>query len=679
MSCRDSFQPLGNGEDDLGCRSEGEQTGPKHKAEPLCPGQLLLPDYPKENQKRAERVPAWCEEPEMDTPHFIFTLLDEETVLSMYTDVTPLRRRRNRGSQGLLKEHSPLDTDSTWSHFLLADKKPQNLWDLENAPKASPSCRILLPPKAHTCTCRLQTQHRGLPRGRSEVASGFCADVKGSPSFHQCSEDTLRDVAFFSGLEGARHCAGGLASVLLTQHGLKTCYPAGAVLHLPGSRVLVMQKYQCSVSQTSRWCALEQQPGKLVPPQAQGLASQGSEAVLGKARANWGHNTKPCAILANPGHQALGIVSMVAKEPKGSVQVHGALDSISAPEVFKQMLDSRSRVCMAESNRDLTQGKASVSFTSQFRVKYKIGKNTCCTILLPFSSINLAAVLAPHHKASARSKPQLRARLLCGRTSPIKLFRISLKRLLASPSGDRGGTFKVCVQISQKKVRVCLEMSEGMHACALGEKSISQQQKVASSSGPTHSFSALKLLTGHQGLQAREDLQLKKSGLETEEVICIVCQICRSYIDTIPSLLTPVCRGPTLPLEHGVASYLVVDWVAEKASEQKKRGQESCVALRTLMETSRMLANGQKAGWAEALIPTLTTGGKQGNSEPLFSAEYLVFTLELIQAHKTSDRSTQQMYLSDYTLKGESLHNENPPTAQRLKQSSSNFPKRGPS
>lgn len=100
----------------------------------------------------------------------------------------------------------------------------------------------------------------------------------------------------------------------------------------------MMQKYQCSVSQTSRWCALEQQPGKLVPPQAQGLASQGSEAVLGKARANWGHNTKPCAILANPGHQALGIVSMVAKEPKGSVQVHGALDSISAPEVFKQML-----------------------------------------------------------------------------------------------------------------------------------------------------------------------------------------------------------------------------------------------------------------------------------------------------------------------------------------------------
>lgn len=57
--------------------------------------------------------------------------------------------------------------------------------------------------------------------------------------------------------------------------------------------------------------------------------------------------------------------------------------------------------------------------------------------------------------------------------------------------------------------------------------------------------------------------------------------------------------------------------VAEKASEQKKRGQESCVALRTLMETSRTLADGQKAGWAEALIPTLTTGEKQGNSEAL--------------------------------------------------------------
>ena len=51
-----------------------------------------------------------------------------------------------------------------------------------------------------------------------------------------------------------------------------------------------------------------------------------------------------------------------------------------------------------------------------------------------------------------------------------------------------------------------------------------------------------------------------------------------------------------------------------------------------------------------------------------FPAEYLVFTLELIQAHKTSDISTQQMYLSDSMLKGDSLHNENPPIAWRLKQ-----------
>ena len=34
---------------------------------------------------------------------------------------------------------------------------------------------------------------------------------------HQCSEGTLSDVAFFSGLEGARHCAGGFATVLLIQ------------------------------------------------------------------------------------------------------------------------------------------------------------------------------------------------------------------------------------------------------------------------------------------------------------------------------------------------------------------------------------------------------------------------------------------------------------------------------
>lgn len=37
-----------------GCRSEGERTGPKHKAEPLCQGQLLLPDYPVESQRWRE-------------------------------------------------------------------------------------------------------------------------------------------------------------------------------------------------------------------------------------------------------------------------------------------------------------------------------------------------------------------------------------------------------------------------------------------------------------------------------------------------------------------------------------------------------------------------------------------------------------------------------------------------
>jgi hypothetical protein len=30
-----------------GCHSEAEQTGLKHKAEPSCPGQLPLPDYPR--------------------------------------------------------------------------------------------------------------------------------------------------------------------------------------------------------------------------------------------------------------------------------------------------------------------------------------------------------------------------------------------------------------------------------------------------------------------------------------------------------------------------------------------------------------------------------------------------------------------------------------------------------
>lgn len=54
-----------------------------------------------------------------------------------------------------------------------------------------------------------------------------------------------------------------------------------------------------------------------------------------------------------------------------------------------------------------------------------------------------------------------------------------------------------------------------------------------------------------------------------------------------------------------------------------------------------------------------------------FSAEYFVFTLELIQAHKTSAISTQ--WCTNDTLKGDSLHNENPPTSWRLKQVSFGF------
>lgn len=38
-----------------GCRSGGGRTGPKHKAEPLCQGQLLLPDYPEKITK-VERI-----------------------------------------------------------------------------------------------------------------------------------------------------------------------------------------------------------------------------------------------------------------------------------------------------------------------------------------------------------------------------------------------------------------------------------------------------------------------------------------------------------------------------------------------------------------------------------------------------------------------------------------------
>lgn len=50
------------------------------------------------------------------------------------------------------------------------------------------------------------------------------------------------------------------------------------------------------------------------------------------------------------------------------------------------------------------------------------------------------------------------------------------------------------------------------------------------------------------------------------------------------------------------------------------------------------------------------------------SAENLVFTLELIQAHKMSNISTQQMHLRDYTLEGDSLHKEQPPPACGLQQ-----------
>lgn len=65
---------------------------------------------------------------------------------------------------------------------------------------------------------------------------------------------------------------------------------------------------------------------------------------------------------------------------------------------------------MAQSNRDST-AKERLQLNSNHNGEWKIKweKNTCCTILLAFSSINLAAVLDPHHRASAPSKPQLRA------------------------------------------------------------------------------------------------------------------------------------------------------------------------------------------------------------------------------------------------------------------------------
>lgn len=74
-----------------GCRSEGERTGPKRKAEPLCQGQLLLPDYPEKPQGWGEGEktvsqhhqyippgpklprPALGREPETDASQLIFT------------------------------------------------------------------------------------------------------------------------------------------------------------------------------------------------------------------------------------------------------------------------------------------------------------------------------------------------------------------------------------------------------------------------------------------------------------------------------------------------------------------------------------------------------------------------------------------------------------------------------
>ena len=46
-----------------GCRSEGGQTAPKRKAEPLCQGQLLLPDYPGKSERRRETMSGQQAEP----------------------------------------------------------------------------------------------------------------------------------------------------------------------------------------------------------------------------------------------------------------------------------------------------------------------------------------------------------------------------------------------------------------------------------------------------------------------------------------------------------------------------------------------------------------------------------------------------------------------------------------
>lgn len=56
------------------------------------------------------------------------------------------------------------------------------------------------------------------------------------------------------------------------------------------------------------------------------------------------------------------------------------------------------------------------------------------------------------------------------------------------------------------------------------------------------------------------------------------------------------------------------------------------------------------------------------------SAEYCVCILELTQAHQMSAIATLQRHWSNFTLKGDSPHNENPPMSWRRKQASSGFP-----
>lgn len=77
---------------------------------------------------------------------------------------------------------------------------------------------------------------------------------------------------------------------------------------------------------------------------------------------------------------------------------------------FPHQHDSRSRACMADSDR-LNAQKAFRFIQITVSSECKTGRNTCCTILRPFSSINLAAGLVPHHEASAWGRPQLRGRV----------------------------------------------------------------------------------------------------------------------------------------------------------------------------------------------------------------------------------------------------------------------------